>query len=319
MNLKIVLAVCVAFAITFTSLYLAINIFDNSERIDYKNQFYSKQFQLNENKILLIGSSHIGHLNMSHVINKIENENLDFTIYNLADNGDSPKFRYDELNQIISLEPELVFYGISYRDFNQLSELSNSQRNDFTIKNSLDDLVPEELKSINPQLLTRKVIRDVLDDSGIIKKPTYEIKPKNTPFFSLGDLQTKIIHQNELKRQLLTVLPDPKKIQVESQNNEEIEKFHKILRELQSEGISVIIFTTPINPIYLDEIENSTKISFNNELKNISEEYDIKIYNFENNYADLEIWNNLDHIAYNKKSIIFSDDIANMVIKEVMP
>jgi len=319
MNLKIVLAVCVAFAITFTSLYLAINIFDNSERIDYKNQFYSKQFQLNENKILLIGSSHIGHLNMSHVINKIENENLDFTIYNLADNGDSPKFRYDELSQIISLEPELVFYGISYRDFNQLSELSNSQRNDFTIKNSLDDLVPEELKSINPQLLTRKVIRDVLDDSGIIKKPTYEIKPKNTPFFSLGDLQTKISHQNELKRQLLTVLPDPKKIQIESQNNEEIEKFHKILRELQSEGISVIIFTTPINPIYLDEIKNSTKILFNDELKNISEEYDIKIYDFENNYADLEIWNNLDHIAYNKKSIIFSDDIANMVIKETIP
>lgn len=319
MNLKIVLAVCVAFAITFTSLYLAINIFDNSERIDYKNQFYSKQFQLNENKILLIGSSHIGHLNMSHVINKIENENLDFTIYNLADNGDSPKFRYDELNQIISLEPELVFYGISYRDFNQSSELSNSQRNDFTIKNSLDDLVPEELKSINPQLLTRKVIRDVLDDSGIIKKPTYEIKPKNTPFFSLGDLQTKISHQNELKRQLLTVLPDPKKIQIESQNNEEIEKFHKILRELQSEGISVIIFTTPINPIYLDEIKNSTKISFTNELKNISEEYEIKIYEFENNYADLEIWNNLDHIAYNKKSIIFSDEIANMVIKEAMP
>jgi len=319
MNLKIVLAVCIAFAITFTSLYLAINIFDNSERIDYKNQFYSKQFQLNENKILLIGSSHIGHLNMSHVINKIENENLDFTIYNLADNGDSPKFRYDELSQIISLEPELVFYGISYRDFNQLSELSNSQRNDFTIKNSLDDLVPEELKSINPQLLTRKVIRDVLDDSGIIKKPTYEIKPKNTPFFSLGDLQTKISHQNELKRQLLTVLPDPKKIQIESQNNEEIEKFHKILRELQSEGISVIIFTTPINPIYLDEIKNSTKILFNDELKNISEEYDIKIYDFENNYADLEIWNNLDHIAYNKKSIIFSDDIANMVIKETIP
>ena len=319
MNLKIVLAVCIAFAITFTSLYLAINIFDNSERIDYKNQFYSKQFQLNENKILLIGSSHIGHLNMSHVINKIENENLDFTIYNLADNGDSPKFRYDELSQIISLEPELVFYGISYRDFNQLSELSNSQRNDFTIKNSLDDLVPEELKSINPQLLTRKVIRDVLDDSGIIKKPTYEIKPKNTPFFSLGDLQTKISHQNELKRQLLTVLPDPKKIQIESQNNEEIEKFHKILRELQSEGISVIIFTTPINPIYLDEIKNSTKILFNDELKNISEEYDIKIYDFENNYADLEIWNNLDHIAYNKKSIIFSDEIANIIIKEIIP
>ena len=319
MNLKIVLAVCVAFVITFSSLYLTITIFDNSERIDYKNQFYSKQFPLNENKILLIGSSHIGHLNMSHVINKIENENLDFTIYNLADNGDSPKFRYDELSQIISLEPELVFYGISYRDFNQLSELSNSQRNDFTIKNSLDDLVPEELKSINPQLLTRKVIRDVLDDSNIIKKPTYEIKPKNTPFFSLGDLQTEISNQNELKRQLLTVLPDPKKIQVESQNNEEIEKFHKILRELQSEGISVIIFTTPINPIYLDEIKNSTKISFTNELKNISEEYEIKIYEFENNYGDLEIWNNLDHIAYNKKSIIFSDEIANMVIKEAMP
>ena len=319
MNLKIVLGVCVAFVISFSMLYLAINFLDNSYRIDYKTEFFSSQSEIDKNKILLLGSSHIGHLNMTHIITQIENKNLDFTVYNLADNGDSPKFRYKDLEQIISLEPKIVFYGISYRDFNQSSDLTNLKTNDSSIKNSIEELIPEELKSINPQLLTRKVIRNILDDTGISKKPSYEIKPPNTPFFALGDIQTKISDKNELQRQLLIVLPPPSKIQLNSNNNEEIEKFYKIIKALQDEETTVIVFTTPLNRIYLDELSKSTKISFDNILKNISEKYNVKIYEFEDKYADLEIWNNVDHVAYNNKSIIFSDQIAEMILKETKP
>ncbi len=317
MNLKIVLGVFIAFVIVFGSLYLAINFLDKSERIDYKKEFFSSQLEANKDRILLLGSSHIGHLNMTHITKQILNKNSDFIVYNLADNGDSPKFRYDDLEEIISLKPKIVFYGISYRDFNQSLELANSQTNDFDIKNSIEEIIPKEVKSINPQLLTRKAIRNILDDTGIIKKPTYEIKPPNTPFFALGDLQTKISDQNDLQRQLLIVLPDPAKIQFDFKDNEEIEKFQSIINTLQDEEINVVLFTTPLNRIYLDELSESTKISFKDILKDISEKNRVKIYEFEEKYADLNIWNNLDHVAYNNKSIIFSDEIAKMILQEI--
>ena len=71
--------------------------------------------------------------------------------------------------------------------------------------------------------------------------------------------------------------------------------------------------------MYLDELPKSTKISLDNVLKSISEKYDVEIYEFEEKYADLEIWNNVDHVAYNNKSIIFSNQIAEMILKEAKP
>jgi hypothetical protein len=318
MNLKIVLAVSIAFIITFGSLYFTINFSQNSERIDYKKEFFSNQLTTDKNKILLLGSSHIGHLNMTHITNEIIEKKPNFIVYNLADNGDTPKIRHNDLEQIINLEPKLILYGISYRDFNELSKLENSQAIDFDIKNSIEKSIPEELKSINPQLLTRKAIRTALDDLNIIEKPTYEIKPPNTPFFALGELQTKIISENELKRQLLIVLPEPSKIQINLEN-ENVKKFYSIIKKLHENKIKTVIFTTPVHDIYLNEISDTSINTFNDIKKEISEKNNIKIYDFENRYSELEIWNNLDHIAYNKKSIIFSDEIANIIIKEIIP
>ena len=45
MNLKIVLGVCVAFVISFSLLYVTINLSDNSDRVDYKTEFFSNQVE----------------------------------------------------------------------------------------------------------------------------------------------------------------------------------------------------------------------------------------------------------------------------------
>jgi RNase H-fold protein (predicted Holliday junction resolvase) len=318
MNLKIVLGVCIAFIITFGGLYLAVNFSDEAEKIDDKKDFFLSQSKLNENRILLLGSSHVGILNMTHIIKNISDKNPDITIYNLAVNGDSPKFRYGDLEEIVRLKPEIVFYGISYRDFNQPSESTNSQILNFDIKNYMEKMIPEEMKTINPQLLTRNVIKTFLDDTGIIKKPTYDIKPPNTPFFAIGELETKISDKNKLNKQLMIVLPAPSKIQIDYKDNEKLKKFEKIIKTLQEEEINVVIFTTPLNKLYLDELSESTEKSLKYILNDISEKYGITIYEFEERYSDLNIWNNVDHIAYNNKSLIFSDEIAEMVLQEII-
>jgi hypothetical protein len=319
MNLKISIAVGVAFMITFGSLYLSINFSDESEERKIERKEILSQINLNENKILFLGSSQIGHLNMTHIINKVSDKNPEFTIYNLAENGNTPKLRYNHLNEIIELKPEIVFYGISYRDFNQPIKSINSQNEILDIKKHIEEATPEEIKNINPQFLTRKAIRNILDESGIFQKPTYDINPPNTPFFALGNIQTQIIEESELKRQLLIVLPIPSKIKINAENNIELEKFEKIIDRLQNEDIQIVVFTTPLSGVYLDEIPESVKKSFKNILNDLSKKYGIEIYEYEEKYADKHIWNNLDHIAYNDKSIIFSDEIVEMILQEVNP
>mgnify|MGYP000147058854 FL=1 len=49
----------------------------------------------------------------------------------------------------------------------------------------------------------------------------------------------------------------------------------------------------------------------------MTEEFEIKMYNFTNKYSDLNIWQNPTHVSYNMDAIIFSEDIANIIIQEV--
>ena len=320
-NFKIVLSICTAFIIGFGALYLAITIdvLNSAERLDYKKEFFTSQTILNEEKILLLGSSHLGHIDMTYVINTVSTKNSNYIIYNLADTGDTPKFRYDNLQRIIELEPRIIFYGVSYRDFHQPLEPTNSESESFDIKKQIEKKIPHEISSINPQLLTRETIRTILDYTGIQEKPTYEIYQPNTPFFPLGDLQTKILNKNELERQMLVILPSPSEIQIHHEDNAQFEKFKEIIQKLQDEEITVIVFITPLHRLYLDQISEPSQESFAHILNNVSEQYGIRIYDFEERYADLDIWNSVDHTAYNDRAMIFSDEIAEMILQEIKP
>jgi len=135
----------------------------------------------------------------------------------------------------------------------------------------------------------------------------------------LNNIQTEIIEESELKRQLLIISPTPSKIKIDKENNFELEKFGYIIERLQNEDIEIVVFTTPLSRTYLDEIPESVKKSFRDILDDLAKQNGIKIYEFEERYADKHIWNNLDHIAYNNKAIIFSDEVIEMILQEVNP
>ena len=198
-------------------------------------------------------------------------------------------------------------------------EPTNSESESFDIKKQIEKKIPHEISSINPQLLTRETIRTILDYTGIQEKPTYEIYQPNTPFFPLGDLQTKILNKNELERQMLVILPSPSEIQIHHEDNAQFEKFKEIIQKLQDEEITVIVFITPLHRLYLDQISEPSQESFAHILNNVSEQYGIRIYDFEERYADLDIWNSVDHTAYNDRAMIFSDEIAEMILQEIKP
>lgn len=316
MNEKIVLSVLIAFVITFGLLF-TINYLRDSPRENLTSDiFYSQQFDPKINKIFLIGSSHIGHLNTTLIIENIKQNHKNFDVYNLAENGDSPKVRSKSISKIISTNPELVFYGISFRDFHSEPNSINANQEFFNIQQTLENNIPNELVSINPQKITRTLIRDFLNDVGLVKLPVYDIYPPNTPFFYLGPLQTVIKNDDELQRQLLLVLPKPSEINIQT-NNEQVKNFKQIILEFQKNDIKVVLFITPSHRIYLSEIPSDDVKAFDEIITQISNEFNLKIYDFNSKYSDLLVWNNLDHIAYNEDSMGFSQDISEMILMEI--
>ena len=48
-----------------------------------------------------------------------------------------------------------------------------------------------------------------------------------------------------------------------------------------------------------------------------TKEYDLEIYSLFDKYNGLQIWNNPSHVAVNEESMIFTEDIIDLISKEL--
>ena len=132
-NKKIMIAISFVLLFILSSLIAYEKIIDPSHTHDRQRDenlllngylsgqdFFDSDFS-DTKTMFLIGSSHLGSANVTS-INKMvnltnQNSSLPITIYNLAMYGDSPSKRLDSIEEIISTSPEIIFYQLSYRDF----------------------------------------------------------------------------------------------------------------------------------------------------------------------------------------------------------
>jgi len=233
-------------------------------------------------------------------------------VYNLAIAGDSP-IRREKLNQpIISLKPEIIFYGINYRDFfhpydkNILPDFKQITDEKFKVANI-------ELNSINPKSITLRAVLNIFSPVGIFDKKN-EISLQNAPFFILGNEHLIISDNEDIQR--LTEAVDTTYIRISS-SSLRVDSFEKIISDFKKNGIKTVIFITPLHQNYLELIPEKEKDTFYSILESISQKYDVKIYDFSQNYVNEQVWENLTHLAYNKKSSDYYDDLAEMIILEI--
>ena len=89
----------------------------NFELKKWEDLFYSQNFDPNQKKIYLIGSSQVHRINATYVQNYISQTEKDFKIFNLGIAGDQPTKRDDSLQKMIGTNPVMVVYGLTFRDF----------------------------------------------------------------------------------------------------------------------------------------------------------------------------------------------------------
>jgi hypothetical protein len=315
MTHKIILSILLS--ITIGVSIFTIFQFTFSDSLDTRERiFYEQDFDQTTDKILLLGSSHVGQINATYVNSLILKKIPNSVVYNLAEASNLPSKRLATIDEIIKMKPSIVVYGIGYRDF--------SDKLDFNQKDVIfpdpEKIIHDSLRSTsinnfdfldNPKLVTLNTIKGFLKTG--LSNSSVEFYKENTPFFPYEEAVVTIVNISEIEK---NYDKNSNKIKINLKNNIEINSFKKIIEILQKNNISIILFDTPHQKFYTDLIPDSEKTSFEFILNELSQKYKLNVYSLKNKYSTSNIWATTNHVATNSNSSIYSEDIAKMILED---
>ncbi len=312
MNYKIVISVLIAFIVTIAAFSLLYNSFPDPKITRINHEFYLQELNPEERKIFLVGSSHMGQLNTTHIIEKVSKNIPNATVYNLSFNSDKPEERIEDVEHIINHKPELIIYGVSYRDFHYPKNTSEQNLGQlFSILLSDEN---SELDELNPKFVTINSIKKSLNQFGILKEVTFELQ--NTPFHQIGFKQASIANDEELLKMIPTSGATELYIR-DYLENKQVVYLESIIGEFQKNDIKVVLMSTPIHKMYRDNIQGESRENFYPILEYISSKLELKPVNFNEKYSEMNIWRDLSHVTYNQEAKIFSEDVSEIIIEEL--
>ncbi|NDF27732.1 MAG: hypothetical protein EB153_09340, partial [Nitrosopumilaceae archaeon] len=279
----------------------------------WKGILNSKQPQKNP-YVFIFGASYAYPINSTHVAEYLEKNNLNYDVYNLADMSDTPTHRIKNLEHIISLKPKVVLYCVSITDFAKSvhTELKDQKKDELADTLSLKQGITKIISSITSSNTigtwpTSPKERTILSLKYAIRGPEY---PHN-PFinFNTIPITDEKTFASKYKVEFGGVDTSP-------QNKQRI-ALEKIISELKKNNIKVILFTSPHHRVFIDGVGSSGIETFESLMRDISDENDVDVYFLHDKYKDMNIWRDPHHIAVNTKSIIYSDDIGDILAKEL--
>jgi hypothetical protein len=281
-----------------------------------QKEFYSQDFNPEKKHIFIVGSSEVVSINPTQIKNSLLTYDYEYDVFNLAVISDTPLNRIETLDMMISAKPEIIIYGISDRDFiyspsdqldtplPSLRDYSSLVYNKF--KNSLDfDISLFE----TPQRVTLSYIIDFLHTN---ENKSNILEYENTPFMKITKALSFVDDDLGFLRTGFQQGPPPNQ-------NVNYLAFKQIINELQKHDIQVIVLVTPHSKFYLDFMPESHNDYFNLILNDLNSTENIVILDLYTKYADLNIWADLSHIAINSDIAIYTEDVYEIILKEIEP
>ncbi len=321
----IFVALILALAITYSVDDWYRSNFDIKKKQD---SFYSQNFDPNKKKIYIVGSSQIHRLNATFIEKYISQTESGYEIYNLGIPGDAPSKRIRTLQEIIDTKPVLVVYGITFKDFEgrdkkplTITPVPAPPKPVETLPQPWEFLYEDipQTKIIdfsnfdNPQLITLKII-ELLQQPKSIQALTPNLP--NTPFTKYEKIWFDITYlpvqmeERYYDRSLFTGYDN-------RVSDSKVNTLKRIIFTLQENNIKVILISQPYTRIFLEHVDNDSIEIFTSTMKEISDEFDVEVYHFYDKYADLLIFHDPIHVSMNKKSIIYSSDMAKIILDEI--
>lgn len=319
MKKQLIISIVISFFVVFFSLFSVSSEVTDENEFSKKHKFFEHEFSEDRKQIFLFGSSHVAQINTTHLIEKISQKHPNYDIYNLAIGGDDPKDRAKHIDEFIALKPEVIFYGVSFRDFdNKYEENFLPQPQQVLKELEKNDYLNYDFP--NPKKTTFQIFSKIMNEnSGDLTESKF-LTNRNTPFIKIPISDSVIKTEDEIKNSSDSAkrIAEIKSLSIDPPSkNEQVFYLEKIINRLQENNIDVVVFTNPVHNYYLNSLPNDQKKNFDLILIEISEKYKIPIYDFTEKYQNSSIFTDLHHVAFNKDSILFSSDIANMIIQEI--
>jgi len=276
-------------------------------------RFFSQQLE-GENKIFILGSSHVYALNPILISNELQKKGENFTVYNLGSPGDDFEERARTIGMIIEEKPKFVLYGIEPRAFEtkgrNLLSTTNGILPSIPSTSELFDLIEFDKKGIlkNPKFALIRTISKPIENMDKVEKPY-----QNTPFLTYDPNVSKIIDFEDLykneKEYFSTIQP--------AEKNSNLLYLKRIFYKLQENDIKVILFITPHSKIFLDYFPENERAIFENIIKNISITNEIPVYSEIDRYSKLNVWYDHTHLAVNNNTNFYSKDVSKFILDEI--
>ena len=262
---KILFIIFLSFLIAFGIFLVLIQTFYQEQEIaliENEKNYYSS-IQGIDNKIFLVGGSHISAINPFFIEEFLAENNEEYEVFNLSKMANRPLREIKNIDLLISAKPEIIVYGISARDFAEIQSInkptvkSNQPLPDPSLffKNWLNIQNSELLilqPDFSPKLITLKEIRGIsVNSQDYIKAPFFRFDYKR---------DFNVMDDKELK---LQAIGDAKLVEITSINkNQDLSSLKKIITKLEENNIKIILFTTPQHKYFYDLVDITEKKAF---------------------------------------------------------
>lgn len=329
MSKYVITAVAIAFFISFTIMFSMFYLSQDTRTMQdlHKHPFFLSELNSEKTSIFLIGHSHVGQLNTTKINQVISERYNDVDVYNLAMYHDTPSERLKQIDDIIHLQPKIIFYGIAIADFLGPCKYSNdcnsSKMNEAKLPDPKDFFKNLEiakklgLEQMNPKFITLKFIREGFSGNSLFSEQGRRLElGKTTPFYEIDDTYTKITSDSTLKNSIKESSSNMIN-ELTIRDSEETKYLKDIIKKLQENNIKVVLFKTPHHKYYIENVPESALKDYDTVLDEVSKELNVDVYDYFDKYADTPIWVDLEHVSYNEKSSIYTDDVTKMILLEI--
>jgi len=194
----LIISIVISFFVVFFSLFLVSSEITDENKFSKQNKFFKLEFSEDRKQIFLFGSSHVAQINSTHLIEKISQKHPNYDIYNLAIGSDTPKYRAKHIDELIALKPEMVFYGVTFRDFDyKYEEFFLPQPQQVLRELEKNDYLNYDYP--NPKLTTFQIFKKIMNQySGDLIKSKF-LTNQNTPFSKIPISDSVIKTEDEIK------------------------------------------------------------------------------------------------------------------------
>ena len=100
-----------------------------------------------------------------------------------------------------------------------------------------------------------------------------------------------------------------------SKDSKNVVAVYKIIDTLQKNNIPVVVFSVPNIRPYIDQISEEEMTDYKLFFNEISKKTNVHLLH--DKYSDMNIWRDGSHIAINKNSTIYTEDMSKIILSEI--